>query len=155
MRQYTRFALLFFAVVSPACGGGSNTPATPAAPSSLLAVAGTYPTGATLVADRNTCGSVTVQDNATTVTHTAGSTEVALAHAGTTYRGTINPTGRFTTTPVNLTAADGDYTITLSGQFTTTGFTATVELTRRSATTCAYAVNWVGTKQGPPNTIPG
>ena len=121
----------------------------------MLAVAGTYPTRATLVADRNSCGSVTVQDNPTTVAHTPGARDVALTHAGTTYRGTVETNGRFSTSPTTLNAADGIYTITITGQFTVSGFTATVELSRASTATCAYAVNWEGTKQGAPNTIPG
>ncbi len=136
-----------------ACGGGSGTPTTP---SNLLAVAGTYPTVTTVIAERNTCGTVTVQDNPTTVTHTAGATDVSLVHAGSTYRGSVDTRGQFSTPAANFTFPDADYTIGISGQFTTTGFTATVELTKRtSSTTCTYAVRWVGTKQGSPNTIPG
>ena len=138
---------------SLACGGGNPGPTTP---SNLLAVAGTYPTVATVIGDRNTCGAVTVQDNPTTVTHTAGATDLSLGHAGSTYRGTIDTRGQFSTPAANFPFPDADYTIAISGQFTTTGFTATVELTKRTgSTTCTYAVRWVGTKQGSPNTIPG
>ena len=147
---------LAIALLAPACGGGSSaTPSTPASPSNVLAVAGTYPTRATVIAERNTCGSVTVQDNPTTVTHTAGGTEISFAHAGATYRGTVDSTGRFTTPAATFSFPDADYTISLSGRFSTTGFEATVELTKRAgATTCTYAVAWVATKQGSPNTIP-
>ena len=141
--------------MSFACGGASTPPA-PTAPSNALAVAGSYPTRATVIAERNTCGAVTVQDNPTTVTHTAGGTDISLAHAGSTYRGTIDTSGRFSTPAANFPFPDADYTIALTGQFTATGFTATVELTRRSgAATCTYAVSWAGTKTGAPNTIPG
>ena len=122
----------------------------------MLAVGGTYPTRATLIAERNTCGAVTLQDNPTTVTHTAGGTDISLVHAGSTYRGTIDNRGQFTTPPANFPFPDADYSIGISGQFSTTGFTATVELTKRvGSTSCSYAVTWAGTKQGTPNTIPG
>jgi hypothetical protein len=156
MNRNIRALTLILAVVpiaAPACGGdGSTSPA----PSNVLAVAGSYPTRATVIADRNTCGSVTVQDNPTTVTHTPGATALSLAHAGSTYNGTVDRSGRFSTPAANFPFPDADYTIGLSGQFSTTGFTATVELTKRvGGTTCTYAVGWVGTKQGSPNTIPG
>jgi hypothetical protein len=144
------------ALAGPACGGGSAAAPAPTAPSNVIAVAGTYPTRATVIADRNTCGAVTVQDNPTTVNHAAGATEISLVHAGSTYRGTIDTRGQFTTPAANFPFPDADYTIGITGQFSTTGFTATVELTKRAgSTTCAYAVTWVGTKQGSPNTIPG
>ena len=140
------------AVMAPGCGASSSTSPTPF---NVLAVAGTYPTRATVIAERNTCGSVTVQDNPTTVTHPAAGTELALSHAGSTYPGTIDTTGRFTSPAANFAFPDGDYAIGLTGQFSTTGFTATVELTKRAGgTTCTYAVAWVGTKSGSPNTIP-
>lgn len=154
-RRLSRYALVL-AVVAPGCGGGSSaTPSVPTAPSTVLSVAGTYPTRATLIANRNTCGSVTVQDNPTTVTHTPAGTDLSLSHAGSTYRGTIESSGRFTSPAANFAFPDADYTIGLTGQFSTTGFTATVELTKRAGgTTCTYAVSWVGTKSGSPNTIP-
>ena len=153
MNRNIRALALILAVIPPACGGGTTTNPTP---SNLLAVAGAYPTRATVIADRNTCGSVTVQDNPTTVTHTPDATSLSLAHAGSTYNGTIDRSGRFSTPAANFSFPDADYTISLSGQFSTTGFTATVELTKRAGgTTCTYAVGWVGTKQGSPNTIPG
>lgn len=138
-----------------ACGGGGSDAPGTTGPSTVLSVGGTYPTRATLIADRNTCGSVTVQDNPTVVTHAAGSAEISLAHAGSTYRGVIETNGRFTSPPANFSFPDADYTIGVTGQFSTTGFTATVDLTKRTAAvTCTYAVAWVGTKSGNPNTIP-
>lgn len=147
---------LTLALIGPACGGKSSTSGAPTTPSNVLSVAGTYPTRATLIADRNTCGSVTVQDNPTTVTHTAGAAEVSLTHAGSTYRGTVDTAGRFTTPAANFTFPDADYTIAITGRFSATGFEATVELTKRAGgAVCTYAVNWSATKQGSPNTIPG
>jgi len=156
MKRALRAMVISIALTSPGCGGSSAAPSTPTTPSNLLAVAGTYPTRATLIADRNTCGSVTVQDNTTTVTHAAGGTDISLVHAGSTYRGTVDTRGQFTTPAANFPFPDADYTIGITGLFSTTGFTATVELTKRAgSTTCTYAVSWVGTKQGSPNTIPG
>jgi hypothetical protein len=156
MKRAISALALLGAVVSPACGGGSSAaPATPTTPSNAIAVSGTYATRTTLIAERNTCGAVTVQDNPTTVTHSAGATEISLAHAGSTYRGTIDNRGQFATPPANYPFPDADYTIGLTGQFSATGFTATVELTKRAgSTTCTYAVSWLGTKQGSPNIIP-
>jgi hypothetical protein len=155
MKGTIRLIAIAVALISPACGGTPEGPVTPTTPSNVLAVAGTYPTRAALIADRNTCGAVTVQDNATTVTHTAGASEISLTHAGSTYRGTIDNSGRFSTPAATFAFPDGEYTISIAGQFSTAGFSATVELTRRAATTCSYAVGWVGTKSGSPNTIPG
>ena len=153
MSRNIRTLTMIIAVIPVACGGSSSTSP---APSNALAVAGTYPTRATVIAERNTCGNVTVQDNPTTVTHTPGATGLSLAHAGSTYHGTIDTSGRFSTPAANFSFPDADYSISLSGQFSTTGFTATVELAKRAGgTTCTYAVGWVGTKQGAPNTIPG
>lgn len=152
MRPSIRALPIAATLAISACGGNSS----PNTPSNLLAVAGTYATQATIIADRNTCGSVSVQDNPTVVTQTAGSTDVTLVHAGSTYRGSVDTAGRFSTPPANFTFPDADYTIGIAGQFSRTGFTATVDLTRRQGTTtCTYAVGWVGTKQGAPNVIPG
>lgn len=145
------------AALAPACGGGGpDTPPSPTTPSPVvLSVGGTYPTRATVIAERNSCGSVTVQDNPTVVTHVAGSSDLSLAHAGSTYRGVVDTSGRFTSPPTPFAFPDADYTIGLTGQFSTTGFTATVDLTRRTGgVTCTYAVAWTGTKTGSPNTIP-
>lgn len=156
MMRTVRSIFVAAALIAPGCGGGSSAaPTTPTTPSNVLAVAGTYATRATVIADRNTCGSVTVQDNPTTVTHTAGGSEISLSHAGSTYRGSIDTAARFSTPAANFPFPDADYTISINGQFSTTGFTGTVELIKRvGATTCTYAVTWVGTKQGTPNTIP-
>ena len=129
---------------------------TPTAPSNVISVGGTYGTRVAVLAEGNTCGSVTAQDFPTTVIHTAGATALSLVHAGSTYTGTVDTAGRFTTPPANFSFPEALYTIGITGQFTTSGFTATVALTRlQDGATCAYAVGWVGTKQGSPNTIPG
>lgn len=161
-----RHTLVFVTALTGACGGGAATAPSPAAttptatptppPANVLSVGGTYPTRAQVVADRNTCGNVTAQDNPTIVTHAAGSSAIVLDHAGSAYRGSVDTAGRFTTPAATYPFPDAEYTIAISGRFSTTGFEATVELTRRTgSTTCAYAVGWSGTKQGSPNTIPG
>lgn len=138
MARFTIVLALFAGV----CGGGSSSGTTPTTPSNVLAVAGTYPTRAAVIAERNTCGTVVVQDNPTVVTHTAGGTEVSFSHAGSVYRGTVDTSGRFTTPAANFPFPDADYTIALTGRFSTTGFEATVELTKRTpASTCTYAVS--------------
>jgi hypothetical protein len=145
--------LLFIAVALLALACKKDPPTTP---SNVIAVAGTYTTRVAVIAERNNCGAVTAQDFPTTVTHAAGSRNLVLTHAGSTYAGTVETDGRFSTPAANYPFPDADYTISISGQFSTTGFTATVELVKRAGgVTCTYAVGWVGTKQGSANTIPG
>lgn len=156
MSSTIRIVTLTVALIAPACGGRVASPAPAGTPSNVLALAGNYPTRATVIASRNTCDNVTVEDHPTTVSHTAGATAISLTHAGSTYSGTVDSSGRFSTLAVDFAFPQADYSISLSGQFSTSGFTATVELTKRaSGRTCTYAVGWVGTKQGAPNTIPG
>ena len=151
--QPLRVLALIVLALAPVSGCGGNSPATP---STLISVGGTYGTRVTVIAERNGCGNVTVQDFPTTVSHTAGATAIVLLHAGSTYSGTVEPSGKFVTPPANFSFPDALYTIGISGQFSTSGFTATVELTKQQqGTTCTYAVGWVGTKQGAANTIPG
>ena len=123
----------------------------------LLSVGGNYPTHAVLDAAHNTCGAVTVQDNLTSVAHTAGATTLSLTHAGNTYDGTIDDSGHFSTTPKTLGGGSSSFVLTITGQFTVTGFTASVQVDATQAVTprnCSYVVNWTGVKEGNPNTIP-
>jgi hypothetical protein len=141
-----------FAVLIPACAG-STGPA-----NEVLQVAGTYATAVSLTA--NSCGNtITVQPNPTVVTHVAGATTISLQHGPVTYSGTVTSAGAFTTQPVVVNDAGNGVqsTLTIAGQFATTGFTADVSVgvvQTQAPTTCAYSVHWVGTKQGSPNTIP-
>ena len=120
-----------------------------------LSVGGSYPTVVSLAA--STCTGITVQSMATSVSHASGSTAVVLTHAGQAYSGTVSTAGAFTTTPKAVTAGSDTHTLTISGQFTTSGFTATVNasVTSPSSPACTYSVQWVGTKTGSPNVIPG
>lgn len=131
------------------CSSGSG-------PSGLLSVGGTYPTVVALVPGQNTCTGVTVQDNPTTVTHTAGGGTIALNHAGTQYDGVVQTNGQFSAGPKSLVIGAVTYVISMTGRFATRGFTAdiTVQATPLSGTVCGYRVSWTGTKQGGDNVIP-
>ncbi|HWS72275.1 MAG TPA: hypothetical protein VN605_09175 [Thermoanaerobaculia bacterium] len=124
----------------------------------VLSVGGSYPTTATLIPGRNTCGAVTVQDNLTTVVHAPAAATLSLSHAGNTYSGTIDETGRFATAPATLTSGSSRFTLTIEGRFTQSGMTATVQVDvaqSASPRNCTYFVGWTATKSGPPNTLPG
>ncbi len=131
------------------CSSGSG-------PSGLLSVGGTYPTVVALVAGQNTCTGVTVQDNPTTVIHTAGGSTIALSHAGTQYDGLVQTSGQFSAGPKTLVVGGVTYVISMTGQFVTRGFTAaiTVQAAPGSGPACGYQVSWTGTKQGGDNVIP-
>lgn len=121
-----------------------------------LMVAGTYDTQVSLIAGKNTCGSVTVEPNLTTVIQDAGATSLTLTHAGTTYRGSISPAASFSTEPTILDFSGTRYVISIGGQFSVAGFDATVHVVVQANNTapCTYDVHWVGSKSGPSNTIP-
>jgi hypothetical protein len=126
-----------------ACGGSSAGPA-------QLSVGGTYPTTVALVPG-GTCNSPQVSDNTTVVAHSPGSASLTLTHAGSSYAGTITPAGAFT---VPATAIGGGaFTVSMTGQFSATGFTATVHVVQQQPS-CQYDVNWTGTKSGPSNPYP-
>ncbi len=131
------------------CSSGSG-------PGDLLSVGGTYPTVVALVPGQNTCTGVTVQDNPTNVAHTAGSSTIALGHAGTQYDGVVQTTGHFSAGPKTLVIGAVTYVISMTGRFTTRGLTAdiTVQATPMSGPVCGYKVTWTGTKQGGDNVIP-
>jgi hypothetical protein len=83
------------AVAEVLCGAWNGRLAGP----SSLAVGGSYQTKVSLVPDRNTCGPVTVRDNATTVAHATGAHTLSIMHVGNTYEGTVDDSGRFKTKP--------------------------------------------------------
>jgi hypothetical protein len=125
-----------------ACGGSSE--------SAQLSVGGNYPTTVALVPG-GSCTGVQTQNNTTAVAHSPGAGSLTLTHAGNSYAGTVTPAGAFTVaqTPVS----GGAFTVSMTGQFSTTGFTATVQVVQQSPA-CQYDVSWTGTKTGAPNTIP-
>ena len=140
---------LLLAAALPACSGTTD-------PSiEQIHVAGTYGTVVTLT--ENTCTGITVQSLPTSVAHTEGSTSLTLTHGPLTYTGTLTTAGAFTTTPRTVGDPGGPQsTLSIAGQFSTTGFVAdvTVTVTSSTAPNCGYKVHWVGTKQGSPNSIP-
>jgi hypothetical protein len=123
----------------------------------VLSVACSYPTKAALVPGSNTCGNVTVQDGVTTVAHEPGAHALAVTHAGNTYQGTVDDHGAFTTDPRVLSSGESEFALSITGQFLERGLTAKVRVDVKQPgppRSCSYTVNWVATKQGPPNTIP-
>ena len=110
--------------------------------------AGTYATRVSVT--ENACGSVTVMDMPTAVTHTPSTGAINLLHAGTNYPGTVKTDSTFTTTAVTLNAGDGNrYLMTIAGKFSGSGFDALVTLDRTtisSGATCRYIVRWIGTR---------
>ncbi len=128
-----------------ACGGSSPSQDIPG-----LSVGGSYDTQVSLLPDGNTCGSVQVMNNPTSVAHSPGSRSLTLTHASFSDSGTVDPAGRFTVPPM---LHGGTYNISIAGQFSQTGFTATVVVDPQQLP-CEYKVAWVGTKNGAPNTFP-
>jgi hypothetical protein len=107
----------------------------------------TYWTEVTL--DQSTCDKVTVQPGPTLITR-AGNDSVTVSHANQTYRGTLSPTGDFTTTPRDLVFGSTTYTIAIVGKMAGEGFTATVTVGVRESGQekgCRYSVTWVGRRQ--------
>jgi hypothetical protein len=121
----------------------------------VLSVGGPYATDVSLVPGQNTCGNVTVQDNPTTVAQTPASHALTLTHAGVTYEGTVEDDGAFATQPEIVSAGGSQFTITIEGQFSPQGFTATVRVDQTApAPACFYLVDWVGLKQTGSNFFP-
>jgi hypothetical protein len=146
-------------LVAGCSGGGASDPIDAATPidadPTVLRVGGEYPTEVSL--EQSSCPDVTVQSMPTVVSHTPGAAEVTLTHAGNTYSGTVERDGAFATEPEPVGSPAELHTLTIGGQFSTTGFVATVEaaVTRDGTPDCDYVVSWIGTKSGDPNVIPG
>ncbi len=125
-----------------ACSSPGPTQTTP--PS----FAGTYST--VVAVTENACGSVTVMDMLTFVTHDVSTGSVQLSHAGTNYQGTVKADSTFSTVPLTLTFGDGNsYRMTIAGKFATKAFDALVTLDRTTIATgamCRYVVRWIGTQ---------
>lgn len=137
-----RTALPCIAAVALGCGGSPEV--------RQLSVGGTYATQVTLLPG-STCSAPTVRDNPTDVAHTPGASTLTLTHAGTAYSGTVAQTGAFSVP--GTAVGSGAFTISIAGQFTAMGFTATAHVLQ-SQPSCSYDVSWVGTKSGAPNTFP-
>lgn len=144
-------ALAFVVVLG--CGKTNGTVIEPTLP---LSVAGAYPTSVAITSDA--CGGSVVQDNPTTVTHTAGAATLSLSHAGSVYSGTIQTNGQFSTTPASAVIGNASYVVAMSGRFTTSGFTSTVTVDKTDAAHpagCRYVVAWTATRASGQNVIPG
>jgi len=112
--------------------------------------AGTYETQVSLVIGQNTCSDVTVRDNDTTIDHKPDTHTLSITHAGNTFEGSVDDSGRFTTKPRLLSGGGSEYTISISGHFISTGFEATVTVHVKqptSPTACSYEVAWKGKKK--------
>jgi hypothetical protein len=115
----------------------------------VLSVGGAYATDVAL--GQNTCTPVpTVMDNPTTVVQTPGSNALTLTHATITYEGTVDDDGSFAMQPESV---GGQFTITITGQFTPQGFTASVRVDQ-AAPACFYIVDWNGLKDVGANFFP-
>ncbi|MGZ6069759.1 MAG: hypothetical protein ACXWK8_01005 [Myxococcaceae bacterium] len=128
----------------PDAGGGTN----------LLSVGGSYDTRVALLPG-GTCSGVTVEDAVTTVDHVPGASSLRLTHAGLSHSGTVDALARFQTTARTVVVGPATFRITLAGQFSVFGFEATATVEQTSPAACAYSVQWLGTKSGSPNVIPG
>ncbi|HEU5217844.1 MAG TPA: hypothetical protein VFU23_04250 [Gemmatimonadales bacterium] len=128
-----------------ACGAGSG-------PSPVLSVGGTYQTVVTLL--ESTCAGQTVEQHATTVTHTPGATSLVVSHAGSDYPGTVSTGGMFSTPAVTQIFDGISYQITIAGAFSRTGMDARVDVSAARQPPCSFAARWAGLKSGEPNVIP-
>ena len=146
---------LLVSLVLPGCGS-SDSPGGPDAGGGgdSSSVSGSYPTVVTLLPG-GTCSGVVVQDAVTTVGHSPGAASLTLTHAGLSYSGTVDSAGTFQTTPRTVVVSPARYDISLTGRFTVSGLEATVTVEQTDPTSCTYAVEWVGSKSGSPNVIPG
>jgi hypothetical protein len=86
---------------------------------------------------------------------TPGSHSLTLTHAGITYQGTVAENGTFSLQPRNVAGGRSASTITIQGQLTRQGFTATVRVDQTAPPpACFYLVDWVGLKQEGANFFP-
>ena len=141
-------AIVTFSLVPACSSSGGPEP-------EQLSVGGTYSTAVNIT--ENTCGNtVSVSALPTGVVHNPGSSSLTLQH-GVTHTGTITANGSFTTQPTVVNSGGVQSTLTITGQFNTTGFVADVTVGVQQTqlpNTCQYKVHWVGSKQGAPNVIP-
>ena len=127
------------------CGGDNPGPTGPTP--GVVVVAGTYQIVQRTV--ETTCGDTGTPATVTgTVTNTPGTTPFVLSDTGgTTFNGSVQSNGAFNATAVFGPDSGGQtYTQRLEGTFTSTGFTArlNVDVTPRN---CRFARDWTGTRQ--------
>lgn len=136
------------------CGGGPTPPNTPSPTPGVLQVAGTYQITQTAVSD--TCGQTGTPAAVTgTVTHTPGAAAFSLQDTGgTTFSGTVQNTGDFTSTATFGPDASGNtFAQRLAGRFAATGFTGQLDV-EVSPRGCRFTRTWTAVKQGAPNVFP-
>ena len=137
------------------CGGGGPEPPTGPSPTpGVLQVAGTYQITQTAVSD--TCGQTGTPAAVTgTVTHTPGASAFSLQDTGgTTFTGTVQNNGDFTSTATFGPDASGNtFAQRLVGRFVTTGFSGQLDV-EVSPRNCRFTRNWSAAKQGAPNVFP-
>jgi hypothetical protein len=148
-------------VLLAACSGGDPPGSPDARPPpdadivdpDVLRVGGNYATDVRLAS--SSCSGIQVMDNPTAVAHAPGATALTLTHAGTGYPGTVQRDGSFATEVVAIPLPGETHRARVAGAFSATGFEATFTAdVERAAGNCAYAVEWVGTRQGGTNVIP-
>ncbi|MEO8275400.1 MAG: hypothetical protein ABI639_04230 [Thermoanaerobaculia bacterium] len=144
-------ALGMFLIVS-GCGGSDSSPTSPPpVPPASSPIAGQYDVTVSLT--ETTCGPVTVQTQPTSIAHAVGATRFTLTHGSNTFAATLAANSSFLSDPLPLRDQDGStLTVTISGQFTGSTFTATVRVDVRGRPTnpanCGYSVAWSGRRSG-------
>lgn len=155
MRPSTlHFSIGALILSAAACSSGNHAPTK--FDDAVLRVGGTYATSVTL--GQSSCPNITVQNMATTVTHSAGSGALSLEHADISASGSVTPDGGFTTGNVNVAVGKAMHNLAIAGKFSVSGFEALLTVTviqPMAPASCVYQLAWIGTKQGARNTIPG
>ena len=151
VRRTLFIAPLVLAGLAVACGGGGGVPA----PNQ---VAGIYVVVRSYVS--NTCVPEIPGALATvtgTVAHVPGASQFTLSNSdGGNFGAQVQGDGSFTSGVRRQIGVNGEsYDLLFEGRFSLQGFRATVAVDLfRAAGTCRAVVDWVGTKQGPPNVLP-
>ena len=146
-----RAAPLLAALVLGCGGGGGGSPTAPPPPAPASPIAGRY--DVTVALGANSCGAVTVQTQATSVSHAAGDSRFTLVHGANSFAGTLNADMTFVTDPLTLAGGDGStLTVRIQGRFPSQAIEATVTVDVRGRpvvpATCSYVVAWTGAKTG-------
>ena len=106
-----------------------------------------YQTAVTLTS--STCTGITVLNQPTIIDHEPGASTFTLRHATLVYTGTLGANSTWTTDARSDTVGSATHTLTIVGQFNTSGFVADVnaQVTHSDAApNCSYQVHWVGTR---------
>jgi hypothetical protein len=111
----------------------------PSAP--VVSLRGTYQTAVSRVS--GTCD-MQIMDNPTEVDQPLGPGSLTLRHAGTTYGGPVDASGRFSFAPKIVRVGDVDYNLSVQGTVTPAQLDAQVTITWGSAPACRTVVRWVG-----------